>query len=283
MRDWKLSFHTRTPWYYNQQPVVGAAIALKKIGYDAIEICCPHLKALGVDRWNSAERTAFKQLLRATGIEVSALSGHSSICHEDNAPRAREHAFFRSVLDLASEMEVKVVNTHASYHRSVQPASFFQRQPGETGPAYRQRLRAETQPALDRRGFLLDVLGELAAYATQRSVVIGLEDLDPSPAQFWENIIREIGSPGLKLNFQASRGVTPGKALRERADIVGHFHLVPPAEYQGWSRGEYIDFINALEEINYSGDYFTIEEQDPNNDLNATGPRHLRYFWELLA
>jgi hypothetical protein len=91
-------------------------------------------------------------------------------------------------------------------------------------------------------------------------------------------------SPALALNLQVMNRTTPGAALRERADIVRHFHIFGPLQgggYEGWSRGEYIDFINALEEVNYPGEYFTIEES-PELDPNETAPKTLRYFRQLL-
>lgn len=61
--------------------------------------------------------------------------------------------------------------------------------------------------------------------------------------------------------------------------------MKPPTEgagYEGWSLGEYIDFINALEEVNFPRDYFTIEEHS-ELDPHVTAERLHRYFRRLIA
>jgi sugar phosphate isomerase/epimerase len=281
MPDWKLAFHTRSHWVHHRMDLHATAEALKQVGYDAVEIAMPHLKALGIDQMTAADRRAFRQRFADLGMEIAAISGHSTICHEDDAIRAAEVGFFKAALDFAADVGADIVNTHAMY-RLVGPAGFLSPQPGESPRAFRDRSHPEVPPA--RRGFVLDVLADIARHAERRGVMAGLEDLDPSPAQFWEGLVREVASPGLRLNLQVHRGVTPSRALRERADIVSHFHMKPPTEgagFEGWSLGEYIDFIAALEEIGYPRPYFTIEEHS-QLDPNVTAPQLHRYFWRLL-
>jgi sugar phosphate isomerase/epimerase len=283
MREWKLAFHTRSYFFHHNMPLVDSIAAAQKVGFDAVEISMPHLKSLKIQEMKASDRKALRQKIADLGMAIVAISGHSTVCHEDPRIRAEEGAFFKAGLDFAADLGCDIVNTHAMYRRVGEPAGFSRMEPGESLRQFMHRTR-EGVPT-DRRGFLVDVLGDLAQHAATRGVIVGLEDLDPSPAQFWENIIREIGSPGLKQNLQALRGVTPGQAVRQRGDIICHFHMIPPREgagFAGWSRGEYIDFINALEEVRYSRDYFTVEEHS-ELDPNETAPQILQYFRTLLG
>jgi sugar phosphate isomerase/epimerase len=258
------------------------AAAIRQAGFDAVEISMPHLKSLGIEGMTSGDRAAFRRRFAELGLEIGAISGHSTVCHEQADVREPEVRFFKQALDFAADVGCAVVNTHAMY-RIVGPPGFLRPEPGESYRAFRARVSPE--PAPERRGFLLEVLGDLGRHAERRSVAVGLEDLDPSPAQFWERLIREIDSPGLRQNLQVHRGTTPGRAVRERGDILVHFHMKPPTEgagYEGWSLGEYIDFIDALEEVSFPRDYFTVEEHS-ELDPHVTAPRLERYFRRLLA
>jgi len=282
VRDWKLAFHTRSHWVHHQMDLFATAEAIQKAGYDAVEISMPHLKSLDIANMGAGDRATFKRRFADLGLEIGAISGHSTVCHEQAAVRDPEVRFFKQALDFAADVGCQVVNTHAMY-RVQGPPGFLRANPGESYRAFRARVYPEPPP--HRRAFLLDVLGDLGRHAKSRGVAVGLEDLDHTPELFWEGLIREIDSPGLRQNLQVHKGTTPAAALRERADILVHFHMKPPTEgagYEGWSLGEYIDFINALEEVNFPRDYFTIEEHS-ELDPHVTAERLHRYFRRLLA
>jgi sugar phosphate isomerase/epimerase len=259
-----------------------SAERIKAAGYDAVEIAMPHLKSLDIATMGHGDRRDVRERFAAIGLEVGSISGHSTICHEDESIRQPEVDFFKAALDFAADVGCQVVATHAMY-RITGPPGFLRPEPGEGYKAFRARVYPEPKP--ERRGFILDVLGDIASHAESRGVIATLEDLDPSPVQYWENLIREIDSPGLRLNLQVHHGVTPAQAIRERRDIVMHFHMKPPTEgagYEGWSLGEYIEFIQALHEIDFKRDYFTIEEHS-ELDPFVTAPRLERYFRRLLS
>ncbi|HLH74507.1 MAG TPA: sugar phosphate isomerase/epimerase family protein [Chloroflexota bacterium] len=283
MRDWKLAFHTRSHWVHHHMSLFDSVAAIREAGFDAVEISMPHLHSLKIETMSAADRQAFRRRFADLGMEIAAISGHSTICHEDDQIRQQELAFFKQAIDFAADVGAEVVNTHAMYRQVGQPTGFFRPEPGERMRDFMRRAHGD--PPAERRGFVLDILGDLASHAARRGVFVGLEDLDPTPVMLWENLVREINSPGLRMNLQVRRGTTPAKAYRERADIVHHFHLLPPQEgagFEGWSRGEYIEFISALEELSYPRDYFTIEEHS-ELDPNVTAPQIQRYFRQLLV
>ena len=283
MRDWKLAFHTRSHFVHHQMSLFESVAAIKEAGFDAVEISMPHLHSLKIAAMSAADRKAFCRRFAELEMEIAAISGHSTICHEDSQIREKELVFFKDAIDFAADVGADVVNTHAMYRQVGQPSGFFRPNPGERMRDFMRRSHGDPPP--ERRHFVLDILGELATHAARRGVFVGLEDLDPSPEMLWENMVREINSPGLRLNLQVRRGTTPAKAFRERVDIVRHFHILPPQEgagFEGWSRGEYIEFIVALEELHYPRDYFTVEEHS-DLDPNVTAPKIMRYFRQLLV
>jgi sugar phosphate isomerase/epimerase len=281
MREWKLSFHTRSYWVHHKLDLFASVAAIKQVGFDAVEIAMPHLKSLNIATMSAGDRATFKRRFADLGIEIGSISGHSTICHEDRETREPEIAFFKRAFDFAADVGAGVVATHAMY-RTHGPAGFYGPDPGESHRAFRLRSHPPVPPA--RRQFVLEILGECARHAESRGVIFGLEDFDPSPKQIWENMVREIDSPCLRLNLQVHHGTTPGAAARERRDIISHFHIKPPTEgagFEGWSLGEYIDFINALDEIDFPRDYFTVEEHS-ELDPNVTAKQIHRYFRRLL-
>lgn len=179
MRDWKLAFHTRSHWVHHQMDLFATAEAIQKAGYDAVEISMPHLKSLDIANMSAGDRATFKRRFADLGLEIGAISGHSTVCHEQAAVRDPEVRFFKQALDFAADVGCRVVNTHAMY-RVQGPPGFLRANPGESYRAFRSRVYPEPPP--HRRAFLLDVLGDLGRHARSRGVVVGLEDLDHTPS-----------------------------------------------------------------------------------------------------
>jgi sugar phosphate isomerase/epimerase len=254
---------------------------LAELGYDAVEICRPHLNTLNLGEMDATERKAFQRRAVGYGIEISAVGGYAAICHEDAERRLPAIESFKEAMDFAADIEVELVTTHTSYA----PAQFY---PGSENltPIRRNRLARSMLHQPQVWSFVLDVLGELARYAERRGVVIALDDHDPSPAMFYSSVVREIGSPALGLNLQVTYGEKPADAVRRRPDVIRNVHVEPSQGIGSWSIESYIDFINALKGIGYKS-YFTIEEHYSSEEFRQMDPeqnarKHLRYFDYLM-
>lgn len=278
---WKLSFHSRTFWLTREVSLDEAMRKLAEIGYDALEVCRPHLNTLNIGEMSAAERKAFKRKAEGYGIEISAIGGYAAICHEDPAVQLPAIKSLKEAMDFAADIGVELVTTHTTYV----PAQF---PPGaEAWTPLRRRRFVQSmihQPRVRR--FVVGVLSELAKYAEQRGVVIALDDHDPSPAMFYSSVVREIGSPALGLNLQVTYGETPADAVRRRPDVIRNIHVEPPQGIGSWCLESYIDFINALKGIGYEG-YFTIEEHYSSEEFRRMDPeenakRGFKYFTHLL-
>ncbi len=278
---WKMSFHTRSFMFHHRDDVYVSAEKIAGFGYEAIEICRPHLNQLLGEAISSADRRAFRDRISGYGLEIAAISGHASVGHGDPERRKAEIESYKRALDFAADVGAPIVNTLGKW-TPPRVTTFGQMDwSPQLTPAQHAQLIERGQPEAHRQ-LIMDVIGDLAEYAESRGTCVGLEDFDPGPRAFWANLIREINSPALWMNMQCLYGETPGEAIRKRRDVVKHFHLLPPQEgygYSGWSRGEYIDFINALREIGYRG-YFQIEEHS-NLDPDVTCPQIFDYFRRL--
>ena len=278
---WKVSFHTRSFMVHHGLDVYQSAKKIAEFGYEAIEICRPHLNQLLEDLTSAADRKVFREKVAGFGLEIAAISGHASVCHGDAEKRQIEIESYKRALDFASDVGAPIVNTFCKW-LSPDIETFGASAWGARISLLERALLLERGEPEQHQQLITDVLGELADYAESRGVWVGVEDLDPTPSAFWANLIRAINSPGLWMNMQCLYGATPAETLRTRGDVVKHFHLLPPQEsygFSGWSRGEYIDFINALQEVGYQG-YFQIEEHS-TLDPEVTCPQILDYFRRL--
>jgi len=278
---WKLSFHSRTFWLTREISLDQTMRTLAELGYDAVEICRPHLNTLNIGEMDAAERKAFQRRVAGYGIEISAVGGYAAICHEDADRRLLAIEAFKEAVDFAADIEVELVTTHTSYA----PAQF---PPGSENlaPIRRNRLAKNMLHQPQVRRFVVGVLGELATYAEKRGVVMVLDDHDPSPAMFYSSVVREISSPALGMNLQVMHGERPADAVRRRPDVIRSIHVEPPQGIGSWSIESYIELINALKSIGYKG-YFTVEEHGGSEDFRQIDPeqnarRYLRYFDYLM-
>jgi sugar phosphate isomerase/epimerase len=269
---------------------------LAQIGYDGVEVDCLHILDTRLWEISKTQRRILKNSLQDLGIEVEAFSAHTwplpdaSFTSSDKESKRLGMEWTKRVIDLAADFDTKVVTTHIPSPRKRAIPSL----PGMPfgilrgrGDGGRPRFEVPEPSSDDEMELMVEGVGECVDYCSDRGVLLAIEEY--APMDFWKNFIKEIGSPALKINLHLARvwrdmyhanGVIEEpslpRAVRELGSLIVHTHcmdyktisalppLSPPTKRHtvevipGAGECDYIAFIKALKEINYTG-YLTIE------------------------
>ena len=223
------------------------------------------------------KKAEFKQVLKETGLEVSALCGdmhgHGFEIEKDNAEKVEKT---KQIIDLAVEFNAKVVTTHIG----VIPDD-------ENDEQFKVMLKALT---------------EIGIYAKSKGVTMAIETGPEKASTLLKFVSKTQGGVGVNLdpaNFVMVTGQDPAEAVYMLKDYIVHTHLKdgkrlkivqPKVIYNYFAEGgiealniadffietpvgegdvDFNAYVKALKDIGYDG-YFTIEREtgpDPIKDI----------------
>ncbi len=248
----------------------------RKLGLNGIQVYATTGK-FSPDSLDQNRKAHIKQLLKESGLEISALCGDMGGFGfqkaEDNPVRI---AKTKAIIDLAEEFNVPVITTHIG----VIPAD-------KNHPRYK---------------IMLDALNECGEYAASKNITLAIET-GPESAKtllaFLEDTKCGVGVNLDPANFVMVTGQDPIEAVKLLGKYIVHTHAKdgkmlkqtdPEIIYDCFARGgieglnildyfietplgegqvNFAAYINALQEVGFDG-YLTIEREtgsDPVNDI----------------
>lgn len=247
-----------------------------KLGLNGIQVYATTGK-FSPDSLDQNRKAHIKQLLKESGLEISALCGDMGGFGfqkaEDNPVRI---AKTKAIIDLAEEFNVPVITTHIG----VIPAD-------KNHPRYK---------------IMLDALNECGEYAASKNITLAIET-GPESAKtllaFLEDTKCGVGVNLDPANFVMVTGQDPIEAVKLLGKYIVHTHAKdgkmlkqtdPEIIYDCFARGgieglnvldyfietplgegqvDFASYIKALQEVGFNG-YLTIEREtgsDPVNDI----------------
>ena len=257
-------------------PVATAIERAASLGFNGVQIYAT-TGEFSPDALDATARTNFKELLKAKGLEVSALcgdmGGHGFQIAEDNPARIE---MTNRIVDLACELGTSVVTTHIG----VIPSD-------KNDPTY---------------AVMLDALTKCGKYAKEHGVTLAIET-GPETADVLYGFIQDTeGGVGVNLdpaNFVMVTGQNPAEAVYLLREKIVHTHLKdgkmlkksdPVEIYRCFAEGgidalnvadyfietpigegdvDFAAYLKALREVGFNG-YLTIEREtgaDPSADI----------------
>lgn len=188
------------------RPLPELCETLAGAGYGAVEVFTWEGHPCHPDALDSATATAIRDAAARSGIEISAVSAHTTWLEPGPSAGAAVEFTNRSAL-VASHLGARVLNT-------------------STGPYLPQCDHFEAWDAM-RAGILSAV-----AHAESLGITLCIEPHVGHIVMTWESalrLIREVGSPNLRVNFDASHffvlGLDHRVALQQLAPYIAHVHL----------------------------------------------------------
>ena len=265
---------------------------LARIGYDGVEVDCAHIWDTRLWTINKTQRRTLKKSVDNLGIKVEAFSAHdwplpgASFTSEDIESRKLGMEWTKGIIDLAADFDTTVVTTHVPSTR-VKAVKLL---PGIPYGFLRGSIPSfeQSSDCTDKeRKLMVQAVGECADYCRDRGIFFAIEEY--SPLDFWKEFIKEVDSPALKINLhlgQVWRAMNRSKgivvepslpsAVQQLGNLIVHTHCMdyknvsslPPQGTRitsstvevipGTGECDYLAFIKALKDINYSG-YLTVE------------------------
>lgn len=257
-------------------PVATAIERAASLGFNGVQIYAT-TGEFSPDALDAAARKSFKELLKAKGLEVSALcgdmGGHGFQIAEDNPARIE---MTNRIVDLACELGTSVVTTHIG----VIPSD-------KNDPTY---------------AVMLDALTKCGKYAKEHGVTLAIET-GPETADVLYGFIQDTeGGVGVNLdpaNFVMVTGQDPVAAVELLGKHIVHTHVKdgvmlrktdPKIIYDHFATGgiealnvadffkevpvgtgdvDFPAYLEALKKVGYDG-YLTIEREtgaDPEADI----------------
>ena len=222
-------------WNESSLPLISQA---RKAGFDFIEIPLVDLEYI--------DTQAIRQELKNQGmfcICSTGLNQTTDITSEDKNIRQNGIDFLKRCVDLTSEME----------------ADFFS---GVTYSAFGKNVGRP--PCLDEWKYSADALREVAIYAADKSIIIGIEPVNRyetyliNTGEQAHQLIEMVGEPNLKvhldtyhMNIEEKNFYQP---IYQLGNLLGCIHLcendrgIPGTGLVRWD-----DIFRALKDINYQG------------------------------
>ncbi|MBI1925993.1 sugar phosphate isomerase/epimerase [Candidatus Poribacteria bacterium] len=173
----KISFHGAG---YFGLPFEEIVTRLANVGYDGIEPMCGPEAQLKPDELKASDRQAIKTFVAEQGMEIAVLNPYRVQSMANMAKEGKAEAFYRQLMELAADLGVPSVNFLSGF-----------------------------LPTGDTDGWrtLIDTLKPLTRYGESIGVCLSIHNheaniLDtPNKCNL---IIQHVGSPNLKLNFDAT-------------------------------------------------------------------------------
>jgi sugar phosphate isomerase/epimerase len=258
----KLGYST---WGMPKVPIDTAIRHLAGLGFDGIELTVIPNFTTELSTLDQHERKRIHDLLNEHELELAAIAAHSSLLEDDAEAHARNIWRLCGACDLAVELAtgptLPIVNTT---------------------PGGRSDQWDELKHRLAKR------TAELAAYARDRGVVIGMEPhvdaIIDTPAKALE-FLDLVDASNVKLNFDISHfdiaGIPTEESVAALAPHSAHAHVkdqrgrVPEYEFliPGEGPFDYVEYLEAMRRHGYDG-FITAEvsfmvQRRPNYDALA--------------
>jgi inosose dehydratase len=230
---------------------IGIAVAhCAQLGFDGLELTVIPGWTTDAATLTPAERRRIRDLYDQHNLELCGLTGNTPLLATDPVEHAANMDRFRSYLDLAAELQ------NPGEHLAISTTSSGKKGQWE-----------------GVKHLLVDRFGELAAYAHQRGVIVGMEPhvgsaLHAPDQVLW--LLEQINSPGLRVHFDIShfnvQGMDMEEVIAQIAPHSVHTHVkdergVEP-DYQFLIPGEgdcdYVRYLKAMERAGYNG-HITVE------------------------
>src|SRR5918995_1336702 len=238
----QLSYST---WGIPTAPFKTAVAHCAALGFDGLELTVIPGWTTDAATLDAAARKRIRGLYDDHRLELCGLSGNTPLLAANETNHGRDMARLRGYLDLAAELQ----------------------RPGE-------RLAVSTTSGGDpdeweqSKGMLADRFGELAEYAQEAGVMIGMEPhvgaaLHRPDQVLW--LMEQIDSPGLTIHFDIShfnvQGMPMEPVIEQLAPHSAHTHvkdergLAPDHEFLIPGEGEmdYVRYLKAMERAGYAG------------------------------
>ena len=237
-------------WGMPDVPIDEALPRLAAIGYAHVELTVLPRYTTALERLDAAARTRLRELLRATGLALPAVAGHTSLLVPDAATHAVHFARLCATADLCVDLA------------------------DATPPVLNTTAGGRHEDDWERvRELLVERVGALAEYCRQRGVILAIEPHVGSALSTPERarwLVDTVGSPALRVNFDIShfeaQGLPMDASISLLAPIAVHTHLkdvrgrYPDFEFLLPGEGEfdYPCFFRRMREHGYQGQH-TVE------------------------
>ncbi|MDQ3692054.1 MAG: sugar phosphate isomerase/epimerase [Chloroflexota bacterium] len=237
-----LSYST---WGMPEVPIDIAVAHCAGLGFDGLELTvCPGWRTEGTSL-DAAQRREIRRLYTDHEIELGGLCANTTLLADDPTEHAANLARFRAYLDLAAELQ------RPGEHLSVSTTA-------GGAPADWEGLKWR----------LVNLFGELAAYAHGAGVVVSMEPhvstaLHHPDQALW--LLAQVNSPALGIHFDIShfnvQGMDMEEVIAKLAPHSVHTHVkdergvVPDFEFLIPGEGEmdYPRYLRAMARAGYDG------------------------------
>lgn len=183
-------------------PLADSISLAKELGLSGVQIYAT-TGEFSPDTLTVNQKEAFKNLLKESGLEISALcgdmGGHGFQIEKDNAERIEKT---KRIIDLAKEFGTKVITTHIG----VIPSN-------KKEPRYK---------------IMLDALTECGIYAKENGITLAIEtgpEDAPTLLQFLKDTKGGVGVNLDPANFVMVTGQDPVKAVELLGEYIVHTHV----------------------------------------------------------
>ena len=259
---------------YNNLPIIEVLDKVKKMGITAVEIgtgAYPGSAHIEIDRLleNKGEREAYLQALDDRDMIISAFSCHGNPIHPDLPTGQKADDVFRKTVQLASLMNVPVVNTFSGLPAGCKDDRMPNWVTCPWPPHFLEILKYQWDDVA------IPYWKEATTFAADHGVKIGIEI---HPGMLIYNVetmlrMRQETGPAMGANFDPSHlfwnGVDPVAAVRKLGKAVHHVH----------GKDCYVDPLNlAINGCNDSKPYDQIP--DRSWTFRTIGYGHGLKFWK---
>ena len=259
---------------YNQLPIIEVLDKVKKMGITAVEIgtgAYPGSAHIEIDMLleNKGEREAYLQALDDRDMIISAFSCHGNPIHPDLPTGQKADDVFRKTVQLASLMNVPVVNTFSGLPAGCKDDRMPNWVTCPWPPHFLEILKYQWDDVA------IPYWKEATTFAADHGVKIGIEI---HPGMLIYNVetmlrMRQETGPAMGANFDPSHlfwnGVDPVAAVRKLGKAVHHVH----------GKDCYVDPLNlAINGCNDSKPYDQIP--DRSWTFRTIGYGHGLKFWK---
>jgi inosose dehydratase len=229
-------------WGMPTVPIDTIVRFVAETGYDSLEPTVTPGYSTDLDTLDADERARILRLIQEHGLEIPAVSGHASLAERDAEVFERNMQRLRAGVDLCVDWTM-----------------------GERPPALDMTAGDSTEEWESIKGMLVERTGALVEYAAARNVVIAMaphyRSAITAPSQLLE-LIHQVNSPFLKVNFDISHFVSHGFGITEAVEMMAPWieqvHVrdargqAPDFEFLIPGEGE-IDYLHFLRELVRAG------------------------------
>lgn len=249
-------------WSMPTVPIDTIVRFVAETGYDSLEPTVSPGYSIELYSMDTAERRRVKQLIEDSGLEIPAISGHTSLVETDPETHERNFKRLRDTVDLCVEWTI-----------------------GDEPPALDTTAGGNPDGWESVKSLVVERVGALVEYGASRGVVIAMAPHYRScitrPEQMLE-LLAEVSSPYLKVNFDISHFLIYGYGITESVEMMAavteHAHIrdvrgqVPDFEFLIPGEGEidYVLYLREMQRMGYTG-HITAEislmvQERPNYD-----------------